>query len=424
MNSLLSEEEKEFLEKYEQRKQKHRASQQAYRISHQEQIKQYNKIYQENIKRQRDEINKKLMKADLPPPAPISVAEISKPPKIDKRTRHGKRQVQHIDIQPSYETRTTALEPTSITDYISKANILNKHFNNRPLPQPVKAELRKLFNDNKALDEDLIMNEMGFIKNDIEKTINTIRQIYKNDNSFKAYINILAVITSHFKNLNNVYQVYSKLSKKTNLAVQEHREENQIDEGDENKIIDVGDEAFNKNVGKLNKIEDILIYGLYILFPARRLDYKNMMIISENDTSKLDGINYLTLSSPKMFVFNQYKTDKTYGKQIFEIPTSLDVIINKYIHLKGLKSGDYLFSLERNKKEAIAESNFSSKVSNVFNKVYDTPVSVRFIRMSWASSLYTKNPTVKQIKELAYMMALNAAHSPDESRKYNKLFKN
>jgi hypothetical protein len=121
-----------------------------------------------------------------------------------------------------------------------------------------------------------------------------------------------------------------------------------------------------------------------------------------------------------LFVFNQYKTDKTYGKQIFEIPTSLDVIINKYIHLKGLKSGDYLFSLERNKKEAIAESNFSSKVSNVFNKVYDTPVSVRFIRMSWASSLYTKNPTVKQIKELAYMMA----HSPDESRKYNKLFKN
>ena len=102
MNSILSEEEKAFLAKYEQQKQKHRASQQAYRTSHQEQIKQYNKIYQENIKRQRDEINKKLMKADLPPPAHISVAEISKPPKIDKRTRHGKQHVQHVDIQPSY----------------------------------------------------------------------------------------------------------------------------------------------------------------------------------------------------------------------------------------------------------------------------------------------------------------------------------
>jgi len=264
------------------------------------------------------------------------------------------------------------------------------------------------------------MNEMGFIKDDIEKTINTIRKIHKNDNSFKAYINILAVITSHFKNLKNAYQIYSQLGKKTNLAVQEHREENQVEEGDENKIIDVGEEAFNKNVGKLNKIEDIMIFALYMLFPSRRLDYKNMLITSENDTSKLDGINYLILSSPKMFVFNQYKTDKKYGKQIFEIPTSLDVIINKYINMKGLKSGDYLFSLKRNKKEAVAESNFSSKVSNVFNKVYDTFISVRFISMSWASSLYTKNPTVKQIKELAYMMS----HSPLESHLYNKTFKN
>ena len=208
--NLLSEEEKAFLAKYEQQKEKHKASQQTYRNSHQEQIKQYNKSYFENIKHKRDAINKKLMKGSAPPPAPISVAEINKPPKIDKRTRHGKRQVQHVDVKPSYETRTTALESTSITDYISKANILNKHFNNRSLPQPVKAELRKLFNDNKSLDEDLIMNEMGFIKDDIEKTINTIRQIYKNDNSFKAYINILAVITSHFKNLKNAYQIYSQ----------------------------------------------------------------------------------------------------------------------------------------------------------------------------------------------------------------------
>ena len=48
---------------------------------------------------------------------------------------------------------------------------------------------------------------------------------YKNDNSFKAYINILAVITSHFTNLKNAYQIYSQLGKKTNLALQEHRGE-------------------------------------------------------------------------------------------------------------------------------------------------------------------------------------------------------
>jgi len=98
--NLLSEEEKAFLAKYEQQKEKHKASQQTYRNSHQEQIKQYNKSYHENIKHKRDAINKKLMKGSAPPPAPISVTDISKPPKIDKRTRNGKRQVQHVDVKP------------------------------------------------------------------------------------------------------------------------------------------------------------------------------------------------------------------------------------------------------------------------------------------------------------------------------------
>ncbi len=38
---------------------------------------------------------------------------------------------------------------------------------------------------------------MKYIENDIEPTINAIRQYYKNDNTLKSYINILVVITSH-----------------------------------------------------------------------------------------------------------------------------------------------------------------------------------------------------------------------------------
>ena len=50
MNSLLSEEEKAFLENYEQQKMRHRASQQAYRQQHQEQRKEYNRKHLENRK--------------------------------------------------------------------------------------------------------------------------------------------------------------------------------------------------------------------------------------------------------------------------------------------------------------------------------------------------------------------------------------
>ena len=86
---FLSEEEKVFLENYEKYKKKHRASQQAYRLQHQEQIKEYNKKYFEERKRKLDEINKKILKSN-PIPTDINIAEISRPVKIDKRTKKGK----------------------------------------------------------------------------------------------------------------------------------------------------------------------------------------------------------------------------------------------------------------------------------------------------------------------------------------------
>jgi hypothetical protein len=66
MNSLLSEEERAFLEKYEQQKKRHRASHQAYRLQNQEQIKKYNKKYFENRKRKLNEYFKILKSDPIP----------------------------------------------------------------------------------------------------------------------------------------------------------------------------------------------------------------------------------------------------------------------------------------------------------------------------------------------------------------------
>ena len=71
MNSFLSEEEKSFLEKYEQKK-RHRASQQEYRLRHHEQIREYNRKYFEDRKRKLDEINMKILKSN-PIPTYIDV---------------------------------------------------------------------------------------------------------------------------------------------------------------------------------------------------------------------------------------------------------------------------------------------------------------------------------------------------------------
>ncbi len=50
-------------------------------------------------------------------------------------------------------------------------------------------------------------------------------------------------------------------------------------------------------------------------------------------------------------------------------------------------------------KDNIIEPDFSRNVSNVFKKVYDIPISVRYIRMSWASALNARNSSVDEIEE-------------------------
>jgi hypothetical protein len=47
------------------------------------------------------------------------------------------------------------------------------------LPAEVKAELRKLLNDNRNINEELILNEMNYINDNIGNTIDQLRTHYK-----------------------------------------------------------------------------------------------------------------------------------------------------------------------------------------------------------------------------------------------------
>ena len=242
-----------------------------------------------------------------------------------------------------------------INDYIAKANIINKLFNKRNLPAEVKAELRKLLNDNNNINEDLILNEMNYIKNNIVNTIDTLRTHYTNDNSFKAYTNILTVISSHLKTIyRSIHQILTKTGIYINKKVQEQREENLLDEEDYNKIIDLDKSTINKNISKLPRIDDILIYTLYTLQPARRLDYRNVRITNETDIKKLNdpSTNFLIIDTlPYRFIFNDYKTYKIYGQQVIPVEDkTLNIVIGEYINEKKLKNGDYLFSKLRDKE--------------------------------------------------------------------------
>ncbi len=59
-----------------------------------------------------------------------------------------------------------------------------------------------------------------------------------------------------------------------------------------------------------------------------------MELTTETSVDKLNDVYHLMLSDPKQFVFNDYKTNNIYGKQVFKITDDLDMVINQHITAK------------------------------------------------------------------------------------------
>ena len=78
--------------------------------------------------------------------------------------------------------------------------------------------------------------------------------------------------------------------------------------------------------------------------------------------------------------------------------------------------GDYLFSLQRDKREIISQPNFSSKISKVFAKIYGVEISNRFLRYSAANTASNQNLSKKDRQELATQMG----HSLNQNLSYSK----
>ena len=67
-----------------------------------------------------------------------------------------------------------------------------------------------MIND-KPIDDKFIIDNMKYLIN-ITPTIETLRSNYYNDNTFKSYLNVLVVITSHLPSLRDNDQILTKLS--------------------------------------------------------------------------------------------------------------------------------------------------------------------------------------------------------------------
>lgn len=112
--------------------------------------------------------------------------------------------------------------------------------------------------------------------------------------------------------------------------------------------------------------------------------------------------NYCQLGAvgDSFFIFQKYKTFKTYGKVIVKIESALVELLKHHYH-------------ERKEKYVLPEhwtqGQLSEKVRAITKKYTAKECSIGLIRHAWVFDLYKTNPTLLQKEDLARRMLHSVA---------------
>ena len=149
----------------------------------------------------------------------------------------------------------------------------------------------------------------------------------------------------------------------------------------------------NLTVESMTTIRDVILLaltsGIYIP-PRRSQDWSEMKIKGINK----DTDNYLLKNK---FVFNTYKTAKTYGRETIDVPPDLQILLKKYISL--LPSGQEYLLVNGNGRKMTSVS-----IALALNKIFSKAVSVNMLRHSYLTEKYKDVPALTDMMDTARQM--------------------
>jgi len=288
-----------------------------------------------------------------------------------------------------------------------------KHFDPFEFKPDISASSRKLytFNLTKLNGGKEIKNLNFLTKPEIVERINLLKE-----NTKRTYI--IAIVSSlkdrpetRYKKLyTKFYEMLVEVNKalKNNNTKSEKQEENWISQDAVQSKCDSLMEIISKVEGKrkLSEVEykellDAVILGLYCLqAPRRNKDYTDMLIVNTVPDDKEH--NYLDTKGMK-WVFNNFKTQKTYKTQVINIPDELQRLLKVYFKFhpksKEIKKGETVPFLMNYDGKAI---NNSTEMTRALNKIFGKKVGSSLLRNIYLTSKYGEK--AKELKEDAAEM--------------------
>lgn len=190
-----------------------------------------------------------------------------------------------------------------------------------------------------------------------------------------------------------------------------------------NEIQKTLDDTYEDYINKKKSITDYRRYLLLNLFtrnvPVRLGNYLNMKIVRKptKDMKQFNNkdTNYLLKYPNKyVFVFNKYKTSKTYNQKIAEVKnTKMKSLIDKWLKDYN-KENIFMVNSDRTPSN---QKNLTADLKAITKKLYDKSFSVDMLRSSYITHLYDTDPTLQTKEKVAKLMGNSVAV---QERHYNK----
>ena len=365
------------------------------------------RIYRQKRKEREASIAPKTIKAPEPPKeVQLKPVKDLLPPK----KKRGEKKSKKIEegVVPLYKKTNKHLSQSSIEDYISKLNTIHKLMTDKTLDSGSKGQLIKLL-EHKEFYKSLIEVHLKYLKN-INEVITKLRAQYQNDNTFRNYINVLAVVLGRLPTHKAEYQQTAQLNIELTKAYNEERNKNELKPEDEDKLIPSFDSKdIEENMQKLPNLYEKVVYSLN-MYLTRRLEIRSLVLATKEENKEDNFLIVDKQNEPIKAIFNDYKTKGSRGSEEEVIPEQIKELIKDYLTTSKIKMGHYVLGQNKDRRMLVSEGNFSLKVKTIFKKIYGADISNRWVRISQASNDVSKEDIemLKKINEKAKKLSHSA----------------
>lgn len=169
------------------------------------------------------------------------------------------------------------------------------------------------------------------------------------------------------------------------------------------------------SVGQWDAVLSYIVLALYTHFdPRRNQDYQFMYVVKSPKQATSEDKNYYVVET-KQFLFNKYKTAKTHGQQVFDVPAPLVDALSLYLTRHPLlrkkmnaktPAFPLLCHLDGTPLTAV------NSITRILNRIFGKRVGSTMLRHIYLSSKYD----VAEMNETADRMG----HTGNVQREYMK----